>query len=221
MAHWLILAATPLETRYIRERVDFVGGELYGTGVYKGRLLHLLHGGVGMTNTAYSLGKYLADSHPEQAIQLGIAGAFENGPDLGEVVQVREEIYPELGAESPTGFLDMETLGLEVFQLNGHSYFNRIPHPHLPLAGLKSCTGSTVNTVHGIASSIQKTQQLWGPEVESMEGAAFFQVCLQENIPFHQIRSISNRVEVRNKDAWDITGALQALSNYFLDEMEF
>ena len=41
--------------------------------------------------------------------------------------------------------------------------------------------------------------------------AAFFQVCLQHAIPFAEIRAISNWVEPRNREAWDIPAALKQL----------
>ena len=45
-----------------------------------------------------------------------------------------------------------------------------------------------------------------------MEGAAFFYICSGEKIPFLALRSISNRVEPRNKNNWNIPLALDNLS---------
>ncbi|HMQ88955.1 MAG TPA: hypothetical protein PKB07_15270, partial [Flavilitoribacter sp.] len=50
-------------------------------------------------------------------------------------------------------------------------------------------------------------------DIETMEGAAFFYVCLMESVPFLAIRSISNYVEARNREAWDIPGAIRALND--------
>ena len=44
-----------------------------------------------------------------------------------------------------------------------------------------------------------------------MEGAAFFYACLFEGITCSQIRTISNRVEKRNRDNWDIPLAVKDL----------
>jgi len=44
-----------------------------------------------------------------------------------------------------------------------------------------------------------------------MEGAAFFYACLLEGITCTQIRTISNKVEKRNKDNWDIPLAVKNL----------
>jgi futalosine hydrolase len=44
-----------------------------------------------------------------------------------------------------------------------------------------------------------------------MESAAFFYVCLSQKVPFAALRAISNKVEVRNKAAWNIPQAVQNL----------
>ncbi|MNW18458.1 hypothetical protein D3C71_2180350 [compost metagenome] len=43
-----------------------------------------------------------------------------------------------------------------------------------------------------------------------MEGAAFFHFCLQENVPFIELRAISNVVQPGHDD-WDMDGAVSAL----------
>jgi futalosine hydrolase len=45
-----------------------------------------------------------------------------------------------------------------------------------------------------------------------MEGVTFFYICSGGKLPFLALRSISNRVEPRNKDKWDIPLALNNLS---------
>ena len=45
-----------------------------------------------------------------------------------------------------------------------------------------------------------------------MEGAAFFQVCEKFNIPCLQIRSVSNKVEKRDLQKWDIDLAVKNLN---------
>jgi futalosine hydrolase len=51
------------------------------------------------------------------------------------------------------------------------------------------------------------------PDIETMEGAAFFYVCSKENIPFLALRAVSNRVEPRDKAKWNIPLALKNLSD--------
>jgi futalosine hydrolase len=51
------------------------------------------------------------------------------------------------------------------------------------------------------------------PDIESMEGAAIFYVCLLEKVPFLEIRGISNYVDIRDTDKWDIPTAIENLTN--------
>ena len=178
---------------------------------WEGNRLDVLCSGIGMVNTAWHLGRYLLEITPDHAIQLGIGGAFPSGPDLGEVVEVREECYPELGADSPDGFLDLREMGFVNFRVEGQDFYNLLENPHAGLTGLRQCRGITVNRVHGTEGAITRTQQRWSPEVESMEGAAFMQACLQQGISFTEIRGISNRVEPRNRAAWKIPEAITAV----------
>ena len=77
--------------------------------------------------------------------------------------------------------------------------------------------GITVNKVHGNAQSIEKTIQLHQPQTESMEGAAVFYACQQLNIPAMQIRSISNYVEPRNRESWQIGLAVKNLNDWLIE----
>jgi futalosine hydrolase len=44
-----------------------------------------------------------------------------------------------------------------------------------------------------------------------MEGAAFMYACLINNIPFAQVRAVSNIVERRNRDRWRMPEAIRNL----------
>jgi futalosine hydrolase len=80
--------------------------------------------------------------------------------------------------------------------------------------GLKQATAITVNTVHGNEPSIKKLADRLQPQLESMEGAAFFYACRQADVPCLQIRAVSNYVEKRNRDAWRIELAIKNLNSF-------
>ena len=52
-----------------------------------------------------------------------------------------------------------------------------------------------MNTVHGNDRSIAASSSGASPQVESMEGAAFMYACLIDEVPFAQVRAVSNVVE--------------------------
>jgi futalosine hydrolase len=70
----------------------------------------------------------------------------------------------------------------------------------------------TVNTCSGSVPTIEKLKNKFNPDIETMEGATFFYICAREKIPFLSVRAISNKVEPRNRDSWDIPLALKNLT---------
>jgi futalosine hydrolase len=179
--------------------------------------LRLLVTGVGMVATAFALGRHLATTQYDLAINLGIAGSFNHNLNLGEVVEVTTDVLAELGAEDDEDFLPIEQLGFgeSVFSasatLGGILRQNNITAQELLL---KHVTGITVNTVHGNEQAISKITNRLDVQVESMEGAAFFYACRKAGVPCLQIRAVSNYVEKRNKDSWQIGLAIKNLNTF-------
>ena len=58
-----------------------------------------------MVATAFALGKHLAINQYDLAINLGIAGSFDRNIALGEVVEITEDTFAELGAEDDEDFI--------------------------------------------------------------------------------------------------------------------
>ena len=67
----------------------------------------------------------------------------------------------------------------------------------------------TVNTVHGNNQSIMAVLSRFHPQVESMEGAAFMYTCMIHQVPFAQVRAVSNYVEKRNRKSWKVNEAIR------------
>ena len=175
--------------------------------------------GIGMTATAFYLGKTLPGNY-DVVINAGLAGSFNRNLDLGEVVNVYSDRFSELGAENGDDFLTIAELNLPddnaFLFANGELENNSsINNPAIEL--LPKVNGITVNTVHGNESSIEKMVARFHPITESMEGAAFLYCCKIEKIPCVQIRSISNYVERRNKDAWNIPLAIKNLNETLIN----
>jgi len=176
----------------------------------------LLITGVGMVATAFELGRHLAANHYDLAVNLGIAGSFDRNIALGEVLEITKDTFAELGAEDNEAFLSIEKMGF------GEGTF----HPSAKRSDLynefntfklKTATAITVNTVHGNEASIKKVAERLNPQLESMEGAAFFYACKQMNVPCLQIRAVSNYVENRNRDNWNIALAIKNLNTFAVE----
>jgi len=69
-----------------------------------------------------------------------------------------------------------------------------------------------VNQISTQPTRIEQLKKKYGAVVESMEGAALHFICREANIPFIQIRAISNYVGERNKAHWKMKEAIEALN---------
>jgi len=171
---------------------------------------HALIAGVGMVATAFALGRHLATQQYDLAINLGIAGSFDRNIPLGTVVEVTEDTFTELGAEDDNRFITLDALGFGQTKFTATAQLGE----YYKEEKLWKVTAATVNTVHGEEASIAKLHQRTAPQLESMEGAAFFYACQQSGVPALQIRAVSNYVEKRNRDAWKIGLAVKNLNTF-------
>jgi futalosine hydrolase len=171
--------------------------------------------GVGMVATAARCAQALTKERYDLALNLGVCGSFDPALTPGAVVHVVRDRIAELGAEDGEAFLtiqQMQLLGEDEFPFTGGRLVNAHPPANAALASLAAVDGITVNTVHGNARSIAAITARFAPQVESMEGAAFMLCCLTHGVAFAQVRAVSNIVETRNRAAWKMTDAIDALT---------
>jgi futalosine hydrolase len=208
----LLVAATEPEVQSLKSLVKSQNQDLE----LKTFDFELLITGVGMVATAFALGKHLSSNKYDLVVNLGIAGSFDRNIAIGEVIEITQDTLAELGAENGTEFLTIGDLGF------GEDTF----YPSTKLAdlynlfnnfNLKTASSITVNTVHGNEASIEKVAKRISPQLESMEGAAFFYACNQMNVPCIQIRAVSNYVEKRNRDNWNIGLAIKNLNTFAIE----
>ncbi len=175
--------------------------------------IDLIITGIGTTFTTYFLTKALNLCNYDLVINAGIAGSFRDELSIGTVVNVRSEQFCDFGIEDgdqiktifDAGFADPDEKPFHNCKLvNPHRYEN---------LALTEVHGVTGNISHGTTTSINRIKQAFDPDIESMEGAAIFYVCLLEKVPFLEIRAISNFVDIRDTEKWDIPTALENLTN--------
>jgi futalosine hydrolase len=180
-----------------------------------GHDVDVLTTGVGMVATAAWCSRVLAEWRYDFVLNLGLCGSFDRGLPPGTVVHVTSDRISELGAEDGDAFLTIEALALlrdNDLPFTGDRPMNTRPPRNEVLMLLPAVDGITVNTVHGSDHSVADVVARFRPQVESMEGAAFMYTCLIHDVPFAQVRAVSNVVERRNRDAWKIDDAVRGLS---------
>lgn len=209
----LVTAATQFELNAISNR--------WREGSEKKHTIDLLVTGVGSVATAYNLTKALAQKQYSLVLNIGIAGSFSGEYPVGTVVAVTEECFADMGVYEDGGFKTI--FDMRLMPPSSKPFINKwlrclSTNTSPAVAGLPKVRAITVNTITGDNTKVAELKTLFNPDTESMEGAAFFYVCLCENVSFFQLRSISNMVGVRDKSKWNIPLALKNLEKA-IDEL--
>ena len=214
----LLVAATSAEIDPIVAEFRDVAdrGPRVNTYTYAGHDVDVLVTGVGMVATAAWCSRLLAQTRYDLGLNLGLCGSFDPALAPGQVVHVVADRIAELGAEDDEAFLSIAELDLPC----EHAFVNTAPPSNDALSRLPAVSAITVNTVHGNAGSIAAVRRRFTPQVESMEGAAFMYACLISDLPFAQVRAVSNVVETRNRSAWNIADAVRSLGRTTLDVLD-
>ncbi len=172
--------------------------------------------GVGPALAAYHCGVALSTNNYQLVINLGIGGAIHADYLPGDALAVSADQFYMLGSEDHDNFLSVFDLGFA--GRNAPPYEEgliRTPSDALKMlpAGTPQVEGLTVQCVHGSKSGIEKLKRLYPhAAVESQEGAAVMMASTLSGVPCMQLRGISNRVEPRNRAAWQIEAALNAVA---------
>ncbi len=181
-----------------RERAIGPFRALHGDGVT------LIAGGVGpaAAATATATALALAPGGYRLVVSAGLGGGFRGRAAVGELVEATAIVAGDLGAESPTGFLSVAELGF------GDSVIAAAP---LGIPGARCGPVLTLSTVTGSAERADQLAQR-GAFAEAMEGFGVASAAARFGLPAGELRAISNEVGPRQRDGWDIPGALSALA---------
>ena len=194
----LVVAATQMEIKpFIEEN----------SGV------EILISGVAIPATVYHLTKKLMEERYDLVIQAGIAGSFSKKIKKGEVVAVAQDAFADIGAGENKRFKTIFQMGLgdenkfpfsNGWLVNTSELLSEVP--------LKKVKAITINKITDRKKQIKYIKKIFDPEIESMEGAGFHFVCLQQDVQFIQVRSISNKAGERDKRKWNIKDAVNNLN---------
>ncbi|MGW9450803.1 futalosine hydrolase [Streptomyces sp. NPDC055632] len=147
-------------------------------------------------------------------VSAGIAGGFQPSAPLGTLVVSSAIVAADLGAETPDGYLAVDELG-----------FGRSVHPvpealtgrlraALAAEGLP-CAVAPVLTVSTVTGSARRAAELAerhpGAAAEAMEGFGVAEAAAAYGVPVIELRAVSNAVGPRDRAAWRIGDALDAL----------
>jgi futalosine hydrolase len=169
---------------------------------------------------------------------LPAVGSF-SAAAVGDVVLATHEAYSDTGSSSPLGWVSAKELGWPLAEVGGvetggvfafdgrlvaaalkivasaaareddtaFAAMRREQHPRV-FAG--PCI--TASQVTGVEEEARVLADRWQALAESMEGAAAAHVCALYDVPFLEIRGISNEVGDRDRGRWRVRRAVAAAS---------
>lgn len=175
--------------------------------------------GIGSVQTTYEMMKHISLNKPDLAINMGICGSFVMRLAIGQIVWVCDDIFGDLGMETANGidsifdrkFADSNSFPFQNGVLKSNTA-NKLQ--------IENVTGLTVNTSHCEPKNIEIFTSKYKPDIETMEGAAFFYTCLRESVKCLQVRAVSNYVLPRHDAQWDIKLAIDKLAQFFISRFE-
>ena len=198
----------------LRKQYDFAicfSTDLEGNGLptsVAGKSIALIRTGVGPVNAAFALTRFLSENDVGAVLGCGIGGAYPSSNfDLAEAICAESETYGDLGADSPTGFLDMQALGFPVIA-GPEPVYNRMTLDLFPAK--RRAAFVTCATCTGTDAAARALMERTGGAVESMEGAAIVHVARLMGVKVGEVRGISNMVGKRERSAWRIPEAAAA-----------
>ncbi|MFZ5429900.1 MAG: futalosine hydrolase [Bacteroidota bacterium] len=211
----LLTVATNMEIKMFLTECKFVKAisDNFKTYRFGSCEFDLLITGIGTTFTTFHLTQALHRDNYELVLNPGIAGSLTDDLPVGEVVNVVDEEFADLGTEEEDGFLTLFDGGF--MNPDEFPFSNRIlKADKLPYARhLQRVKGITANISHGRKSSINALKARFSGQVLTMEGAAVFYVCRWMGVPCLQLRAVSSFVAPRDVAGWDIPLALDNLKN--------
>ena len=169
--------------------------------------------GVGIPFSIFHLTNKLAQKKYDLVIQAGIAGSFNQRFKMASVVMVEQDIFGDIGIDENGEFSTLFDLGFankndfpfkEGWLINENKYFIK--------SALPVVKAITVNKIIDNKKQLDLLSAKFNADIESMEGAAFHYVCLQQKINFLQLRSISNMVGERDKIKWKMKESISNLN---------
>jgi len=174
--------------------------------------------------TAKAIGDRLAvgvgsDGEAEDAgyrlvVSAGIGGGFADRAEIGSIVVADAIIAPDLGAETQEGFQSVDELGFGTNRMAVDRELAVRAAEAIARAGLTVTTAPvlTVTTVTGSAETAAAlARRVPGAAAEAMEGYGVALAASLYGLPALEVRAISNAVGPRDRGAWRIKDALQAL----------
>ena len=215
-----VLIVTAVEVERAAVLAGLGLGDAREDDVETGRPIVVKAAGVGPASAAAVTAQLLTiagylDQWFDAVICTGIAGGFTERVEIGGLALATESIAADLGASSPDGFHSLDELGFGTSRHAADPTLLRLLRTTLPeaVAG-PVLTVSTVTGTAGEKATVEKRHP--DAVAEAMEGFGVATATRRwPGVAFGEIRAISNAIGPRDRSAWRIPQALEAIRSAF------
>lgn len=231
-----LLCAVPAEAEMLQRGLERSESTVIATktitqGMLAGRRIALCAGGIGKVNAAHAATLLITRHQPEALIIFGIGGAYRSsGARIGDIALATEETAGDDGVLTPDGHRDMSAIGIPLLRLGSHDIYSTYAVSE-PLFAMAQRTFSsnhrchsgrfvTVSTCTGTDERADDLDARYHALCENMEGTAAAHVAMAHQIPWLELRGISNIVQRRDPGAWDISTAISVAQQAVLTLLE-
>ena len=224
-----LLCSVQAEAELLLARAAVTKTTLFGAKtVIAGRLadrdILLCIGGMGKVSAAHAATLLLAYFNPEALLIFGVGGAYpSSGAAVCDIALANEEIAGDEGVLTVDGFKDTEYIGIPLLKTATATIYTTYPASDGLLQQAQKALASvphdgsvhvgtfiTLSTCTGTAARARELEDRHHGLCENMEGAAAAQVALCHDVPWLEVRGISNIVEDRDLKKWNIPKAAEA-----------
>lgn len=225
-----LMAALPSEGNLLLSHLRGAQTMAYGDleiirGTLRAKEVLVVFSGLGKINAAAGAAAVLAQFSVSSLWMWGSAGAYPHSDlRLTDVALASEEILGDEGVLTSSSWKSLTAIGIPLAKNKDHPVFNRIPVDQVQMKRARlllsdwqaTSSGSRLHlgpfvTVSGVSGSPARARLLgdrFGALCENMEGGAAALVCLRYQVPFLEIRGLSNWAGDRNKKRWHLAEAL-------------
>lgn len=169
--------------------------------------------GVGPGAAAACAATVLAlDGGFDAVVSTGVAGGFAGRAEPATLVLADRVVLADLGADSPSGFLPLDELGLGGSTV--HLPAATVARAAAGLAAVAPLAVGPILTVSTATGTQQRADLLAArhdPVAEAMEGGGVLAAATAHGLPFLELRSVSNTVGPRDRSTWVLPDALALL----------
>ena len=228
--YFALMAALPSEGEILLSRLQVTRTITLGDleilrGTLADKKVLVTFSGLGKINAAAAAAAILSSYSVSRLWMWGSGGAYDlPGVEINDVALASEEILGDEGVASISSWQPLDAIGISLIDNKVEPIFNRMEVDPLELKRSRQLlsewqrvppaprihVGSfvTVSAVSGSPARARLLSDRYRALCENMEGGAVAQVCLRYQVPFLEIRGLSNRAGDRNKKRWQLSKAL-------------